>query len=190
MVDLLMSRSAPLRSFVPAMPAKTRPAPILPWRPSSLAPGFLALIMITVLAVPAEAQPSRDVIAFGDSITLGLGDGSVSCFGGPSGGYPPRLSTQLDERNYPNTMGTSAVCGELTSQGVSRLPQVLSNNADTDVVIVMEGTNDLSDRDISTESMRFNIEAMSDTVLGRGMRPVIAAPIPRAPSAGSEPGSR
>ena len=49
------------------------------------------------------------------------------------------------------------------------LPGVLRNNPETDVVIVMEGTNDLSDRDISTEAMRFNIEAMSDLEPARAL---------------------
>ncbi|MEO1085814.1 MAG: GDSL-type esterase/lipase family protein, partial [Acidobacteriota bacterium] len=80
---------------------------------------------------------------------------------------------------------SSGVCGELTSQGVTRIDGVLDQNTDADVVVIMEGTNDLSNNGISTESMRFNINLMAEKAMDRLVRPVIASPIPRGPEAGS-----
>ena len=127
--------------------------------------GLLSAVLLLALllsAAPADAQEAR-VLAFGDSITHGLGDGSVSCNGSP-GGYPPRLSDRIENRGRANNFRTRGVCGETTSQGVSRLPGVLSASSDRQVVILMEGTNDLSNPSISVESMRFNI----NTMVGRG----------------------
>ncbi|MEM1203821.1 MAG: SGNH/GDSL hydrolase family protein [Acidobacteriota bacterium] len=138
--------------------------------------------LIWFAAASASAQPVV-YLAFGDSITHGLGDGSVSCGGSP-GGYPPRLSNNLEDRALANEFRTFGVCGELTSQGVSRIDQVLANHPDGNIVVIMEGTNDLSSNNISVESMRFNLNSMIDKVRDAGMVPVLAPPIPRAPEAG------
>ncbi|MDA8018599.1 MAG: GDSL-type esterase/lipase family protein [Thermoanaerobaculia bacterium] len=117
------------------------------------------------------------LLAFGDSITHGLGDVGVSCIGS-SRGYPPLLNARLGSRGYNTRAVTSGVCGELTSEGLSRIDNVLRFTAG-DVLLLMEGTNDLSDRNISTESMRFNLNAMAGRAEDRGYYPVLAAPIPR-----------
>ncbi|MCG8457975.1 MAG: GDSL-type esterase/lipase family protein [Holophagales bacterium] len=166
------------QSSAPSL-AAARPRP----KATRLTTVFAASLIALGWASPGEAQEAR-VLAFGDSITHGLGDGNVSCNGSP-GGYPPRLSDRIENRGRPNNFRTRGVCGETTSQGVSRLPGVLSSNSDRHVVILMEGTNDLSNPSISVESMRFNINTMVQRVLDEGMQPVLAAPIPRAPEAGS-----
>ncbi|MEM1178034.1 MAG: GDSL-type esterase/lipase family protein [Acidobacteriota bacterium] len=144
------------------------------------------LFLIGLLLAPAGSARAQTVIlAFGDSLTLGFGDGNTSCFGGPQGGYPPRLESRLEGQGLDNEMRSFGVCGELTSQGVTRIDGVLDSNTDADVVIIMEGTNDLSNNGISTESMRFNINEMAEKALDRSVRPVIASPIPRGPEAGS-----
>ncbi|MEM8933014.1 MAG: GDSL-type esterase/lipase family protein, partial [Acidobacteriota bacterium] len=131
---------------------------------------------------------TRVVIAFGDSITWGFGDGNARCPGDPNGppragGYPPRLTNRLGDSGIPNEIRNEGACGEVTAGGVTRLPTVLEQNPDTDVVVIMEGTNDISDRDISTESMRANIATMVQTALDAEIWPVLASPIPRSPEA-------
>lgn len=154
-----------------------------PNRRPRLAPswGLLALLACLV-ASPAAAQDL--VLAFGDSITHGLGDSGVSCTRG-SGGYPPRLRNSLNQQGRSVQTRTFGVCGERTGAGLSRLNNVLSNNAEGDVVLIMEGTNDLSDNNTSVESVRFNLNAMVDKVKDAGMVPVLSSVIPRAPEGGS-----
>lgn len=163
-----------------------------------LASAFLAFVLI---ASPAFAQDDGDpldddaivVVAFGDSITWGLGDTGVVCrvdatpeMPAQSGGYPPRLEERVANRGTTISIVNEGVCGERTSQGLTRIERVLDENPDAEAVIVMEGTNDLSSRDISTESMRFNVYQMAEKVLDELAWPVIAGPIPRSPDAPGE----
>ena len=138
-----------------------------------------------LLAGAATTASAQDVVlAFGDSITHGLGDGSVTCDGAP-GGYPPRLRSTLGTQGTPITTRNYGLCGERTSSGVSRIDAVLADNPDADVILIMEGTNDLSSNAISTQSMRFNLNQMVDKAEAAGLEPVLASPVPRAPEAGS-----
>ena len=137
-----------------------------------------------MLGVAAPGLAQDVVVAFGDSITHGLGDGAVSC-SGSSGGYPPRLRTSLANQGTDIEIRTFGICGELTSSGVTRIDSVLSGNADADVILIMEGTNDLSNNSISTQSMRFNLNEMVSKAQTAGLEPVLASPVPRAPEAGS-----
>ncbi len=143
----------------------------------------LTLTALFAFSAGVEAQTPL-VVAFGDSITHGLGDGNVSCSGAP-GGYPPRLRSRLSNKGIQISTRTSGICGELTSTGVSRINNVLNQNPDADVILIMEGTNDLSNNNISIESIRFNINTMADRAEAAGVIPVISSVIPRAPEAGN-----
>lgn len=150
---------------------------------TALTASLSAVFSVLFLAGPPVA--AQDVVlAFGDSITHGLGDGTVSC-DGASGGYPPRLRNSLTNQGTAITTRNFGVCGERTSSGVSRIDNVLADNTDADVILIMEGTNDLSSNSISTQSMRFNLNAMVDKAEAAGIEPVLASPIPRAPEAGT-----
>ncbi|MEO1368791.1 MAG: GDSL-type esterase/lipase family protein, partial [Acidobacteriota bacterium] len=151
---------------------------------SYLRASLLGLAAAALFAPPA-VHAETVIVAFGDSITRGFGDGNVSCFSGSPGGYPPRLASRLEAQGLDIDMRSSGVCGELTSQGVTRIDGVLNQNADADVIVIMEGTNDLSNNGISTESMRFNINTMAEKAMDRLVQPVIASPIPRGPEGGS-----
>lgn len=145
------------------------------------APLVLTALLCAALAMGpgADVAASQETVllAFGDSITHGLGDIGVTCAGSPKG-YPPLLDALLAGQGYDARFVTSGVCGETTSGGVSRIDTVLQFVAG-DILLLMEGTNDLSNRDISTEAMLFNLNAMASMAENRGYYPVLAAPIPR-----------
>lgn len=135
-------------------------------------------LLLAALSNTAPATGQQVVLlAFGDSITHGLGDLTVTCDGAPRG-YPPLLINRLTAAGYNTRQVTSGVCGELTSTGLSRIDDALRFAAG-DILLLMEGTNDLSNRNISTESMRFNLNAMAGKSVDRGYLPVLASPIPR-----------
>ena len=138
---------------------------------------LLLAALLTVLAGGSAAAQEVVLLAFGDSITHGLGGSGVTCNGNPRG-YPRILVNRLGDLGFNTRQVTSGVCGELTSQGVSRINGVLEFAAG-DILLLMEGTNDLSNRDISTESMRFNLNSMASRAVSRGYYPVLASPIPR-----------
>jgi lysophospholipase L1-like esterase len=114
----------------------------------------LAIFMSVFLCsgVSTEAQVLRDVtgdgqvevLAFGDSITYGVGDGNNP------GEYIPEIADSGSPRGYPKrvsaTIGlpvsNAGVPGErLVRSGLERFPSLLVGS-DIDTIVFMEGTND------------------------------------------------
>jgi lysophospholipase L1-like esterase len=94
------------------------------------------------------------VLAFGDGITLGVTDcvvtDEVRTCGPPAGGYPSRLKTRLDQI-YPAQVASIAVTnlgqsGERTAEGKLRLQGLLASPNTWDLVILMEGMEDVLNR--------------------------------------------
>ncbi len=144
-----------------------------------------AILALTLLfpSLPLIAQTR--VIAFGDSITLGLGDTGVDCADPiTAAGYPPRLGSLLGQQGTDTEIIISGVCGETTSEGVSRIDEVLAEQQGG-VILLMEGTNDISER-VSTETMRLNLEEMARKASEAGIEPVFSSVIPRGPNTTSD----
>lgn len=140
---------------------------------------LLAVLLVALAAnlggvVASEAQEIR-LLAFGDSITYGYGDTS-----NPGGGYPPRLQRWLRQQGYDCVAETYGVGGETTASGLSRLDSVLENGGD--FLLLMEGTNDISQR-VGIETIRFNLDEMASRAEAAGIVPVHATVIPRIPTA-------
>jgi lysophospholipase L1-like esterase len=147
--------------------------------PSSRRIAYLLTVCI-VLALFAGSAGAQELtmVAFGDSITHGLGDSGVSSCSANSRGYPPRVRNRLQADGYDIKSVTSGVCGERTNAGLSRIDGVLQQHPG-EILLLMEGTNDLSNRNISVETVRFNLNAMADKAGDHGFLTVLAAPIPR-----------
>jgi hypothetical protein len=77
--------------------------------------------------------------------------------------------------------------GETTAEGLSRLPGVLA--ADADVLLLMEGTADVSAR-VSLETTLFNLEQMARRAEDAGVEVVHATLLPRLPSANPDGDNR
>jgi lysophospholipase L1-like esterase len=121
------------------------------------------------------------VIAFGDSITRGVGDGdsSRSTPAVETAGYPARLQQQLQllDPGRSIVVQNQGQPGEETSRGVPRLADVLAANPTVDYVILLEGINDLlNDRD--PDSILANLRTMVDRVYGAGAQPILGTLTP------------
>ena len=149
---------------------------------------FVALLAIFVAASPLAAQPYR-FIAFGDSISLGHGDGPICPDPVGTAGYPPRVRQRLANLGLLATSVTSGVCGEATGTGLSRIDGVLDDyvtgSSHTNVVVLMEGTNDVS-MILGFESTVFNIMEMARKVLLAGGIPLVSSIIPRGPDSNTD----
>ncbi len=143
--------------------------------------GLSLFLLVTGLTPAAHAEPVK-VIAFGDSITRGFGDTSATC-DSTDRGYPPRLASRLAASEREVVFVNAGLCGERTREGVSRLDSVLAAHPDASVVILMEGTNDLSGYTTINE-MRFNVREMARKVEEAGMTPIVLSVIPRGPGSG------
>jgi lysophospholipase L1-like esterase len=141
----------------------------------------LILALLLVLASSVSAQTSY--IAFGDSITFGVGDDPLRT----DKGYPPRLQALLQGAGTNAAVKNFGIGGEDTQQALARIDSVLQVNAATgDVFLLMEGTNDIS-RGYSIESIRFNLNEMAKRAEARGLTLIHATTIPRLPNAKFDP---
>lgn len=139
--------------------------------------GFALLTVAVLLPSVATAQDDQETyLAFGDSITAGVGETDAN-----ETGYPSRLESLLREAGRPGArVENHGVAGETTLEGLGRINSVLSRGGD--FILIMEGTNDIN-QDISTGSILFNLERMVDRAESAGVTPIWATIIPLQPSA-------
>jgi lysophospholipase L1-like esterase len=136
-----------------------------------LAPALaLALLLPRLAAVQTAATT---YVAFGDSITAGVGDEAKK------GGYPARLQDLLLARAVSAEVRNAGLPGEETSGGVTRINQALRDG--DDVLLLMEGTNDVNK--ISLETITFNLAEIARRAADHGVRTVHVTPFPRHPTA-------
>ena len=103
--------------------------------------------------------PGDRILAFGDSLTVGVGTGRDSA-------YPAVLQrmTRIEVIN-------AGVSGETSAQGLRRLPAVL-DEYQPDLVILCHGGNDFLRRQ-DTSATKANLAAMIDLMHARGIQVVL-----------------
>ena len=143
---------------------------------------LLGTLLLCVAALPAGAADQL-VLAFGDSITVGHGDGILCPDNTGVGGYPPRLRPRLVAEGVDAVVANHGLCGERTDAGVTRIDGVLAGGGD--VIIIMEGTNDVSQR-VGYEFTVFNLNVMAQKAVQAGVEPVLASIVPRGPESGTD----
>jgi len=114
-------------------------------------------------------------LAFGDSITEGVGDDRTQP------GYPPALERLLKREGLEAEVINAGFAGEDSTEGLARISSVLSLGGDA--VLIMEGTNDVTQIGeglISLETVINNLDQMARRAQGRKIQPVHATIIPRA----------
>jgi acyl-CoA thioesterase I len=128
------------------------------------------LLMILVgagqTACSSEARLSRlagnaVIVAFGDSLTFGTG-------AQPGESYPAVLETKIG-RHVVN----AGVPGEVTSEGLSRLPEVMDREKPA-LLILCHGGNDMLRR-MSRQQIANNLRDMILLARGRGVAVVLMA---------------
>jgi lysophospholipase L1-like esterase len=133
-------------------------------------------LLAVVLSAPVRAQ--LRYIAFGDSITFGVGDTNEK-------GYPFRLRRILEKSQSEEVQVVkSGVPGEETSEALSRINSALAGGGDA--IFLMEGTNDVTRIDegvLSMETVIANLDSLALSAKRRGVEPIHATIIPRSPKA-------
>ena len=85
---------------------------------------FLFAVAATLLLVTGAAQAQLTYLAFGDSLTQGIGD-DVDL---EDKGYPPRLEQLLTAAGEEVVVLNRGRAGETTAEGLSRIDEVLAES--------------------------------------------------------------
>jgi len=136
--------------------------------------GILALLNMLVVSMyaavgRAEAAKPIRIVAFGDSLSAGLGLGSSQAF-------PAQLQKELNARGHNVVVANAGVSGDTTAAGLQRLAWAVPGG--TDAVIVELGANDAL-RGIDPKETRANLEKIIAGLKGRHI-PILLAGM-RAP---------
>jgi acyl-CoA thioesterase I len=100
------------------------------------------------------------VLAFGDSITAGLGLPASEAF-------PARLAARLKDQGIAVTMVNAGVSGDTTTDGLARLDWALADKPD--FVILALGANDAL-RGIDPKIVRANLDTMIGKIQASGAK--------------------
>lgn len=115
--------------------------------------------MLCLTTMPALAR-TPEVLAFGDSLTAGLGLPASEAF-------PARLAARLKEQGIDVTMINGGVSGDTTTDGLARLDWALADKPD--FVILALGANDAL-RGIDPKIVRANLDTMIDKIKASGAK--------------------
>lgn len=125
--------------------------------------GFLVLIAFLFSSLPIQAQ-TLHILAFGDSLTAGLGLDPVQAF-------PARLEAALKFRGHDIVIANAGVSGDTSGAAAERLDWSLA--PDIDGVIVELGANDAL-RGIDPAKTEMALDGIL-TELGKRKLPVLLA---------------
>lgn len=138
----------------------------LPPRFFSHAAGQLLLVLTALLAGCGNKGPqlprlaaSDVIVAFGDSLTFGTGASEQES-------YPMVLGSLLGRQ-----VVRAGVPGEVTAQGLARLPEVIEEHRPR-LVIVCLGGNDML-RKVNEAEIRANLKAIIKTLKDQGIAVVL-----------------
>lgn len=127
--------------------------------------------LLAVLCVPgwiqdtysAEEERPR-IVAFGDSLTAGLGVGADEA-------YPAQLQQRLDRLNYRYRVVNAGVSGETTAGALRRVPWILSSKPK--LVILEFGAND-GLRGLDLDQTKQNLDQIIQRFQRAGVTVVLA----------------
>jgi acyl-CoA thioesterase-1 len=126
------------------------------------------LILVWFIAVDAASPSASDtrprIVAFGDSLTAGLGVQA-----GES--YPAQLQRRLDDLKYPYRVINAGVSGDTTAGGLRRVPWILKN--EPELVILELGAND-GLRGLSVDQTKSNLRQIVTQLKEAGAAVVLA----------------
>lgn len=141
--------------------------------------GVSAACTFPVVVRPAPRLVGERFVAFGDSITFGTDSRPIS-MAAPPGAYPERLQQRLAARyrmQRPEVVN-EGVPGEEASVAVMRFRDVLLMHQ-PDIVILMEGTNDLLTQQVGMMRARDALRAMIQEAKRQDRRVLLSTIIPQ-----------
>ncbi len=128
----------------------------------------VVLILVWPFAMDAASPSAPDtrprIVAFGDSLTAGLGVQADES-------YPAQLQRRLDDLKYPYRVINAGVSGDTTAGGLRRVPWILNNKPE--LVILELGAND-GLRGLSIDQTKSNLRQIVERLREAGAAVVLA----------------
>jgi acyl-CoA thioesterase I len=144
----------------PTSAARMSRNPAIRMRLGALLAAIGALLLgLSVVSVTAAARVP-EILAFGDSLTAGLGLPAEQAF-------PARLEARLKAEGIDARVINAGVSGDTTTDGLARLDWALAEKPD--LVILELGANDML-RGIDPRIVRANLDAMIDKITASGAK--------------------
>ncbi len=137
--------------------------------------GYFFIVLLSCAFQGTAWGITNDLVflAFGDSITFGVGSSS----GGPETGYPLLLEQKLESTFPGNFISINAgLPGEVLFGAVERFEEAI-DTYNPDLVLLMEGTNDLNGG-VPFEDMENSLRTMVLYALNRGKKVIIGTIAP------------
>ncbi|MFY9269239.1 MAG: arylesterase [Candidatus Manganitrophaceae bacterium] len=128
---------------------------------------FVAVLFLEMVGDPEKgvtAAQDRLIVAFGDSLTAGLGVAVDQS-------YPAILERKIKEAGYPYRVLNSGVSGETTAGGLRRVDWVLRSRPD--IVLLELGAND-GLRGLNPDQTEKNLEEIITRLRKEGVTVVLA----------------
>jgi len=110
---------------------------------------LITLLLAALLGAGPAAAATR-ILAFGDSLTAGLGLA-------PNQSFPAQLATRLKADGYDVIVDNGGVSGDTTRDGLARLDWAMANHPD--IVLLELGANDML-RGLDPKRAQANLDAM------------------------------
>jgi len=123
-----------------------------------------ALALIALATAPSAAAQERVIVAFGDSLTAGLGVPAEQS-------YPARLAERLTAEGYAYRVVNAGVSGDTTAGGLRRVDWAL--RLKPEIVILELGANDaLRGQDLA--AVRANVDQLVARFQAAGTQVLVA----------------
>lgn len=123
-----------------------------------------SIFRIADAAVPTSEADRPKIVAFGDSLTAGLGVA-------PEDSYPAELQRRLDALGFRYRVINAGVSGDTTAGGLRRVPWILRSRPE--FVILELGAND-GLRGLKVEQTKANLERMIQQLQASGVHVILA----------------
>lgn len=134
--------------------------------PEVLLPAVVLVLwpFVANAASPSTSDTRPRIVAFGDSLTAGLGVRADES-------YPALLQRRLDDLNYPYRVINAGVSGDTTAGGLRRVPWILNNKPE--LVILELGAND-GLRGLDLDQTKHNLQQIVERLKEAGTTVVLA----------------
>lgn len=117
-------------------------------------------MLLLAWLVPAQAQ-ARTILVVGDSLSAAFGMDTRA-------GWVALLEQRLVREKLDYTVVNASISGDITANGLARLPRLLARHQPAIVIVELGGNDGL--RGLSLEQMKHNLTAMIGKARTRGAR--------------------